>query len=163
MFSHTNARHSLLMLVLYVALALSLFAAVAQAAMPDLRDPNSIVSWLKLQTMALGWIVTLVWKHAPVVKDYSNRAAAWLALLLFIATTFGTGVGTAQAATGAGGGALSTSVRWAVVIANSAISKVLWDGWLKPTVGDWLDRQLGREPQTPTFRRGAQPLPIRPA
>lgn len=145
----------LVLVVLVFAVLLWPIAAAAQG--PKLGDPDSIAAWLRLQAIAISWLVTLAWKHVPIVKDWSNRAASWLALLLMIANVFGKGamaglafnllgVGTAEAATAVD--SISTAHKWAIVVANSALSKVLWDGWIKPTVGHWLDRKLGREPQT---------------
>jgi hypothetical protein len=59
------------------------------------------------------------------------------------------GVGVANAAPGDVVVAQSLLHKFAIGVFNSAVSKALWDGWLKPTLGSWLDRELRRAPQTP--------------
>ena len=141
-----------LSLVLFATLAVLvlMLAPPALAQAPDLHTPAGILAWLKLQAMLVGVGVTIAWKYIPGLKDLSNRVfLPWLQLLVFIAAVFG---GHDVASAAGPGTVVAHSVFWAkfaIVFINMAVSKTLWDGLLKPTLGAALDAITGRTPQTP--------------
>ncbi|HXJ49420.1 MAG TPA: hypothetical protein VNF91_09660 [Candidatus Acidoferrum sp.] len=121
----------------------------AFAQTPSLTDPTATLAWLKLQAIGVSLVITLIWKYAPMVKDISNKAIPWLSLVGFVIYHLaGQDVASAADATTV---AVHRSIFTAIALGalNSGVAKIAWDGWLKPTLGDWLDRQLGRVPQTP--------------
>lgn len=144
--SSTNRMYAIALFL--IAFLLLLVPLGAFAATPDLGDPGSILNWLRVQAMFVTFVVTLVWKHFPLVKDFSNKAAGWLALLVFIVDQFAGGVGVAQAAVGPVAHNLHWTAKIALAVANFSLTKPIWDGLLKPTVGAWADSWLGRVPQT---------------
>ncbi len=151
MKTQPSTRFSILRVVLaFVGIIALLGVQPAFAQSPSLTDPVSMLAWLKLQAIGVSFALTLIWKYVPAVKDLTNKAIPWLSLVGFVVYQLA-GQGVAQAATDPGVVAVHRSIFGAIVIGalNSGIAKVAWDGWLKPTLGDWLDRQTGRIPQTP--------------
>lgn len=148
MFSSASSRMYMLSLFL-IAVVFMLFPLGAFAAGPDLKDPGSILSWLRLQTMVVTWIVTLIWKTAPVVKNWSNKAAGWIALLVFIVDQLAGNSGVAFAAAAAAPPNLHWTAKISLALLNFGIAKPVWDGLVKPTLGTFVDKWLGRVPQTP--------------
>lgn len=128
---------------------LLLLSAPVWAQTPSWQDPQGILEWLKLQAMGVTFVVSLVWKYLPVVKDFSNRLIPWLALATYLVVQL---AGPAAVQAGELGPVLakpSFAHAAAIAVVNSAIGKALWDGWLKPSLGSWFDRVLMRVPQTP--------------
>jgi hypothetical protein len=141
-------RSSRITLLLSTAALLFFIGWPAWAQTPSLTDPEGILAWLKLQGIGVSFVLTLLWKYVPILKELSNRALPWLVLGGWVVAQTA-GVQVVQAATGDAASATSFLHKIGVAIFNSAISKALWDGWLKPTVGGWLDSHLTRRPQTP--------------
>lgn len=132
-------------------IVLLLVSPPAFAQAPDLHDPGSITSWIKLQAMLVGLVLTVVWKYAPGLKEQSNRVILpWLQLVVFIVAIFG-GKDIASAAVNPVAAAAHVTfwAKFGLVLLNKAVSKNIWDGLLKPTLGDALDYITNRQPQTP--------------
>ena len=136
-------------LVAGLAVILLLLGAPVWAQAPSLSDPESILSWLKLQAIGVTLVLTILWKYLPVVKDWSNKLIPWLALVGWVVAQL---AGVPQVHAAELGPVLakpSFAKAAAIAIVNSTFAKVLWDGWLKPSIGSWLDKKLLRAPQTP--------------
>lgn len=155
MFTHSFRRSfakmvPILSLAVFASLVLlTVPPALAQA--PDIHDPASITSWIKLNALIAGLVLTVVWKYVPGLKDLSNRVfLPWLQLLVSVAAIFGGhDIATAAVNPAAAAASISFWAKFAAVILNFTASKNLWDGLFKPTLGTALDAITGRTPQTP--------------
>ncbi len=128
---------------------LLLLSAPVWARTPSYTDPEALLGWLKLQGIGVTLVLTILWKYLPGVKDLSNKLIPWLALAGWVVAQIA-GVPQVQAAVeGVAVVKPSFAKVTAIAVVNSAIAKALWDGWLKPSLGSWLDRVLKRSPQTP--------------
>lgn len=117
---------------------LDAFAQVDSTATHPLRPDIAVaaLAWLKGSAVLLMVAVGVVWKYAPFAKAWANDLIPWVNVVLYLAGTVA-GVTPALAATG-GGQPHNWLTNFALAFVHAGFAKVLYDGWLKPT----LDKAL---------------------
>lgn len=97
----------------------------------------AVLAWLKGSSVLLMVVVGMAWKYIPALKGWSNDLIPWVNVAVYVLASF---AGIAQAATG-GGQPHNFATTLILGFLHSGVAKVLYDGWLKPTldatVGKW--------------------------
>ena len=96
----------------------------------------NVLGFLKGSAVLLMVVVGVIWKYAPFAKTWSNDLIPWVNVVLYLAGTVA-GVTPALAMTG-GGQPHNFLTNVMLAFVHSGFAKVLYDGWLKPT----LDKAL---------------------
>ena len=141
------------LVVLAFTFILLMLTSSAWAEAVNFQDPTSILAWLKLQGIGASIILTIIWKYVPGLRNLSNRVfLPWLSLVMFVVMQLaGVQPAIADAGSAVAVAKPSTVQAIAIGVVNSQVTKVLWDGWLKPTIGSLFDRWFRRKEQTPVF------------